>query len=267
MADDPIGSYAPVTAVLPERDRKMPRQEKVYDPTLGKNHKDADDGNSENDGERHSSPDRHHAGPHENISDEISILNIPKDEMTKSVRDAINILLEEINFLKNELAKTRGHEAYLEEQMETDRLLHVLQRRALTAKIQLAARRVSIENVPYSFIYVTINNASAIGIELGRDAYEELMVQAAGALREGIERGDILGRLENHDFGIILPGNNISEAEAKAQSLMRSLSGRSLVWKGNTLGIDAGYGIGEIVVGDSIESVLNRSIRNYNQHG
>jgi len=262
MADDPIGSYSPVSAVLPERDRRMPRQEKVYDPSTKKKHQEGGgDGHTGYD-QGDTSP---HANPHENINDEVSILNIPKDEMTKSVRDAINILLEEINFLKGELAKIRGHEAYLKEQMETDRLLQVLRRRALTGKIILAARRVAEESIPYSFIYITIKNAPAVGMEHGRSAYEEIMAQAAGALREGVEPGDMVGTLENHDFGIVLPGNNAADAEMKAQSLMLALAGRSMVWRGNTITIDADYGIGEIKAGDSIESVLERAVRNLNQ--
>ena len=262
MADDPIGSYSPVAAILPERDRTMPRQEKVYDPSTKKKNKEGGDDSHADGGQNNANS---HKDPHKNISDEISILDIPTEEMTKNVRDAINILLEEINFLKGELAKTRNHEAYLAEQMETDRLLHVLRRRALTAKIIFAARRVSEENIPYSFIYIIIKNSSSVGSKYGRNAYEELIVQAASALREGIEPGDIVGTLENHDFGIILPGNNITDAEMKAESLMLSLAGRSMIWQGNTINLQAGYGIGEINAGDSIESVLARAISDYNQ--
>ncbi|MCK5167440.1 MAG: hypothetical protein KAQ66_08975, partial [Rhodospirillaceae bacterium] len=86
MADDPIGSYAPVHSVFPERDRKMPRQEKVYDPSTRK--KGGDGGGSS--GQKKSFAD---SPGHEDINDEISILGIPKEEMSKSVTDAINILL------------------------------------------------------------------------------------------------------------------------------------------------------------------------------
>ncbi|MCK4938728.1 MAG: hypothetical protein KAR80_00450, partial [Rhodospirillaceae bacterium] len=104
MADDPIGSSAPVQSVFPERDRKMPRQEKVYDPSTRKK----GSGGGSGGGKKESSS---HGPGHEDISDEISILGIPKAEMTKSVSDAISTLLEEINFLKSELVKSHGHEA------------------------------------------------------------------------------------------------------------------------------------------------------------
>ncbi len=253
MSDDPIGSYAPVHSVSPERDRKMPRQEKVYDPSTRKK---GGDGGGGSDGKKESFAG---GSGHEDINDEVSILGIPKEEMSKSVTDAINILLEEINFLKSELAKSHGHEAYLEEQVETDLNLHVLRRRALTSKIIHAVGRVEEENTPYSFIFITIKNAPTTGKEFGRDAYDELIKQAAGALREGVEPGDILGSLRNHDFGIILPGNTVGDAELKAQSLMLSLGGRKLVWKGSALDIDARYGITGINSGDNIENILERS--------
>lgn len=252
MADDPIGSSAPVQSVFPERDRKMPRQEKVYDPSTRKKGSGGGSG-----GGKKESPS--HGPGHEDISDEISILGIPKAEMSKSVSDAISALLEEINFLKSELVKSHGHEAYLEEQVEIDIDLHVLRRHALTSKIIQSIGRVSDESAPYSFIFITIKNATAIASEFGRSAYEELIKQAAGALREGVEQGDILGSLENHDFGIILPGNTVADAELKAQSLLLSLGGRKLVWKDSALDIDAGYGITEINAGDNTEDILDRA--------
>ena len=258
MADDPIGSYAPVQSVFPERDRKMPRQEKVYDPSTRKNRGGSGGGGGKKKSSEH--------GPGlEDINDEVSILGIPKAEMTKSVSDAINALLEEINFLKGELAKSHGHEAYLEEQVETDIDLHILRRHALTSKILQSVGRVRDENAPYSFIFITIKNASVTGSEFGRGAYEELIRQSASALREGLEQGDILGSLENHDFGIILPGNTAADAELKAQSLMLSLGGRKFVWEGNALDVDAGYGVAEINVGDNIEDILHKAANDQSQ--
>lgn len=262
MADTPIGSYAPVSSILPERDRTMPRQEKVYDPSTKKQGGDKKGGAGKKGDDNQSASDGH---GHEDISDEISILGIPKEEMSESVRDAINVLLDEVNFLKGELAKAHGHEAYLEEQVETENSLHVLRVRALAAKIVQAVHRVEDENAPYSFIYITIKNGAATSIEFGKNAFDELLVQAAGALNEGIEQGDILGQLENNDFGIILPGNTIADAQLKAESLMLTMAGRKLMWKGATLDIDAGFGLAEIKAGDVIESVRARAIADHEQ--
>jgi len=167
--------------------------------------------------------------------------------------------MDEINRLRAELSQARGHEAYLEEQVEKDRLLHVMRRRAFLARVNLSARRVAEEQVQFSFIYISVTNAPAVRTEFGHGAAENLMMQAAEVLREEVEPGDVVGSLEQFDFGLLLPGTPAGAAQEKAQQLVQALSGRTFIWQGNEVGIHAAYGVTEIAPQDVGDEVVSRA--------
>ena len=248
MAEDTAGPAAPIVSVRPGRNR-LPAEDRALLEERRKRQRDqgGEDGKT--------------GAGHEGIHDEVSVLGIPKEEMTESVRNAIGKLLDEINRLRAELTHAHGHEAYLEEQAEKDRLLHVMRRRAFLARISLAARRVAEEQVQFSFIYIAIANAGAVRTEFGHGASENLMVQAAEVLREGVEPGDVVGSLEQFDFGVLLPGTPMAAAEAKAQRLVGGLSGRTFIWQGLEVGIQAAFGVAEVAAQDSGDEVITRAKR------
>lgn len=256
MAEDTAGPAAPIVSVRPGRNslpdedrallearRRRQQQQRGYDGQSGQ-------------GGQASS-----GGAHQDIHDDVSILGIPKEEMTESVRNAIGLLLDEINHLRADLIHARGHEAYLEEQAEKDRLLHVMRRRAFLARVNLAVRRVGEESVPFSFIYIAITNAGAVRSQFGHGAAENLLMQAAEVLREGFEAGDVVGSLEQFDFGIILPGIPQTDAEHKALHIVQSLSGRTFMWQSQEVAIQAVFGVAEIAPQDTPEEVIARAKR------
>ncbi len=257
MADNPIGNYTPITSILPGRDRST-RHDKVYDPVTKKK----GGGEKRDDQDASGKKSTRKSEGHETFHDDISVLGIPREEMSEHVRDALKVLLEEISFLRAELSRAHGHEAYLEEQAEKDHTLHVMRRRAFLSRLMMCVRRAKDEEIRFAFLYVPIKNAALVRSDFGHGAAEALMVQAAGAIREGVEAGDIIGTLESYDFGLILPGNTIEEAVAKGKALMQSLDGRELVWQTDTLGITAEFGVTEIHEQDSIEEILSRARRN-----
>ena len=137
-----------------------------------------------------------------------------------------------------------------------------MRRRAFLARIQMASRRVAEEQVQFSFIYIAITNATAMRTEFGHGAAESLMIQAAAVLREGVEPGDVIGSLEQFDFGVLLPGTPRGDAEAKAQHLMDALGGRSFMWQGQEIGIEGAFGVAEVAPQDSDDAVISRAKAN-----
>lgn len=258
MAEDNVGPSAPIVSVRPGRNRLAEEDRALLAARRERKNKKGGYGG----GGGESSQSQSHSNPHGDIDDNVSILGIPKEEMTDSVRGAIQTLLDEINHLRGELFRAKGHEAYLEEQVEKDRVLHVMRRRAFVARVELAARRTAEENVHFAFVYIQITNGAAVRADFGHGAVESLMVQSASALREGAQAGDVVGSLENMDFGLILPGTTLEEGEAKAAHLMAGLLGRSFSWQSHPLGIEASYGDTIISAGDTADEVIERAKEN-----
>ncbi len=255
MADENVGPSAPIVSVRPGRNR-LTEEDRMLQAAK-RERKQKRGGGQGGYGSDGSATDG--GLGHGQIDDDVSILGIPKEEMTENVRTAIQTLLDEINTLRGELFRAKNHEAYLEEQAEKDRLLHVMRRRAFMARMGLAVRRVEEENVPFAFLYIQISNAADIRTTFGHGAVESLMVQASDALREGAESGDVLGSLENFDFGVILPGNTLEEAEAKVARLSAIMSGRTFSWQGQNLEIEARFGDTQINKGDSADQAIQRA--------
>jgi|GEM_PF-815551 len=259
MADENVGPAAPIVSVRPGRNRlaEEDRELQAAKRERKKKKKGGAGGGAGGDQAGYAAYGGGHG--HDVIDDDVSVLGIPKEEMTDNVRKAITTLLDEINHLRSELARAKGHEAYLEEQAEKDRMLHVMRRRAFMARLTLAARRVEEEDVEFTFLYIQISNAAAVRGEFGHGALENLMMQASAALREGAEAGDVVGSLENFDFGLILPGNSLEEGAAKAARLMAVLSGRTFSWQSQTVGIEARFGEVSIAAGDNADDVVARA--------
>lgn len=265
MADESVGPSAPIVSVRPGRNR-LSEEDRLLQAAKRERKQKHKYGPHDDEGEQDGASNGGTMG-HGAFADDVSVLGIPKDEMTPNVRAAIQTLLDEINALRGELSRAKSHEAYLEEQAEKDRVLHVMRRRAFVARLGLAVRRVDEEEVPFSFLYIQIANAPDIRTAFGYGAEESLMQQAAEALREGAETGDVLGSLETHDFGVILPGNTLEEAENKAKNLMASMSGRSFSWQGDVLHVDARFGDTLITKTDSAEEIIQRAKDNMMARG
>ncbi|MCR4378954.1 MAG: diguanylate cyclase [Rhodospirillales bacterium] len=250
MAEDASGPAAPIVSVRPGRNR-LPDEDRALLEARRKRQQNQERGRGGAGGQ----------GGHEDIQDDVSVLGIPKAEMTESVRAAIELLLDEINHLRAELVHAHGHEAYLEEQAEKDRLLHVMRRRAFLARIALAARRVMEEQVQFSFIYIAVANAAAVRTQFGHGAAENLMMQAAAVLRDNIEPGDVVGSLEQFDFGVLLPGTPIADAADKALKLVQGLNGRTFIWQGAEVTIEGVFGVAEVAPLDSGDELILRAKR------
>lgn len=257
MAEDNVGPSAPIVSVRPGRNR-LAEEDRALQAAKRERKQKKHYNHGGGSGQYQNSAGQGHGG----IDDNVSVLGIPKEEMTENVRNAIQTLLDEINHLRGELSRAKGHEAYLEAQAEKDRLLHVMRRRAFMARLSLAARRAEEEGVPFAFLYIQITNAATVRNDYGHGALESLLMQAAQALREGAEAGDVVGSLENFDFGLILPGNTLDDGEAKAARLMAVLNGRSFSWQGNALGVQAAFGDTVVTPGDTGDEVIERAKEN-----
>ncbi|PHS75031.1 MAG: hypothetical protein COB59_11760, partial [Rhodospirillaceae bacterium] len=195
----------------------------------------------------------------EDYHDEISVFGIPKEDMTEPVRKALKLLLGEINALRGQLISAHGHEAYLEEQVEKDRLLQVMRRKAFMARLSLAVRRVEDEHVLFCVLYFCINNVDTVQSQYGSGAVENMMVHASDILREKCEAGDVIGSLDHFDFGIVLPGIDPVHAAQRGHNLVAEMAAHGFSWQGQRLHIQAKFGVTEIAPGDSGDDIIERA--------
>jgi len=257
MTDEALGSAAPVVSVRPGRNRLADEDRAVLEERRRRRHAeehDHKDTNSRN-------PGASHGRGGESFHDDISVFGIPKEDMTEPVRKAIELLLGQINDLRAELISAHGHEAYLEDRVETDRLLHVMRRKAFVARLAMAARRAAEEHTLFCVLYFSIENAAAVRLKLGDGAVENMMIHASEILHKRLETGDIIGSLEHFDFGLVLPGTQPTVAIQKGRHLVADMAAHTFVWQGQSMCIQARFGMTEIAPGDSGDDIIDRARR------
>jgi len=255
MVDEALGTTVPIMSVRPGRNRLADEDRTMLEEKRRRQH-------AEEHGHGTGSESSDHPGHlPEDFHDEISVFGIPKEDMTEPVRKALKLLLDEINALRGQLISAHGHEAYLEEQVEKDRVLQVMRRKAFMARLGLAARRVEDEHVQFCVLYFSIANVEAVQSLYGSGAVENMMVHASDVLREKCEAGDVIGGLDHFDFGIVLPGTDPVHAAQKGHHLVAQMAAHAFTWQGQTLHIQAKFGVTEIAPGDSGDDIIERAKR------
>ncbi|TCS63111.1 GGDEF domain-containing protein [Varunaivibrio sulfuroxidans] len=203
--------------------------------------------------------DAHSGAPpaERNFDDEVSLLGIPRKDLSAPVRAAIQELFDEINELRQKLYQSRGHEAYLERQVEEDATLGVLNRRALLGRLARLLAYMAQNGGSASFVYIVMRNVGEIHLVHGHGAASRAMVEAASALKEVLRDGEVLGMLDASGFGVILPTLGAKEARARGEQLARVIAARIFFWNTTPVRLGASYGAYEIAPEDDINSVID----------
>ena len=188
--------------------------------------------------------------------DAITVMGIPPHEMTPNVEKAINLLLEEVGSLRRQLASSRDHEAYLEQNADAHPFLPVLGRRGLTQRLGQIVTRAAHADVASCFLYLHILNAETVRTDLGLNAEEALLTLVADILNRELGNDAVIGSLGNADFGIILPAVGREEGDETIRRVVTTIEGASESWQGQTLTAKALYGLSVFGAGDAADTIL-----------
>ena len=227
-------------------------------PLLGskdKRKQEKPDERPDNGDNRHAGAFAHGHNDHE-VHDEISIMGIPPQEMTPAVREAINLLLEEIHHLRENLSRSRGHEAFLERHADEHPFLPVINHRALVARLGQVLTRARDTDIKSSFIYLHVRNTEHARSRFGHDAEEALLQRVAETLRDVFGTDGIIGSMDNADFGVILPVTDEEEARGKMNEATEALRSAFVMWEGVSLSPDVLAGFHTFSASDSPEHIL-----------
>lgn len=141
-----------------------------------------------------------------------------------------------------------------------DPLTGLLNRRALMeALAQAQARRR--RGLPFSWIVVDIDHFKQINDALGHAAGDAALCQVAELLRSECRSSDALARLGGEEFGLLLPGSTLADAQALAERLRLRLHAAPLQWEGKTWPLRASFGVTLTREGDDEagEALLQRA--------
>jgi len=204
---------------------------------------------------------RHRSGLRRSVSDVALVMGIPETELTPRVQEALSIIMNEFDRLREELDRLQDHVAFLEKQADEDPVLPVLNRRALTRELSRVLVHAMQTETNASFLDIEIANLAEIKRRHGRAAADAVMTHVAGVLRQGVRASDVVGSLGDGDIGVILALTEGEAARDKAHELASAFAVHPFRWQGERLFLAVTWGFHAFVAGDTAASVIEGAER------
>lgn len=182
------------------------------------------------------------AGAAAPTADVATIAGIPSEELTPKVRDAIELLMHEVQRMRQELQQAEKRVAYLEKLADEDSLVPVSNRRAfvreLTRMVAYAERYNSVSSV----LYFDIDGFKEINDRYGHAAGDAALKHIGEIFTLNVRESDIVGRLGGDEFGVILAHSDADAAAEKAAQLALAIETTPLIWENQGLKVRTSYG-------------------------
>jgi diguanylate cyclase (GGDEF)-like protein len=148
-------------------------------------------------------------------------------------------------------------EARLEHQALHDSLTGLANRDLFVDRMDHALARTDRSDGCHSVIYLDLDGFKGVNDELGHAAGDELLVETARRLRDGVRPGDTVARLGGDEFAILLEDTDEPVAACVAERVLQEL-GRPVRLLDRELTVHASAGIASSAAGKMAADELLR---------
>jgi diguanylate cyclase (GGDEF)-like protein len=195
------------------------------------------------------------------VQDTVSVLGIPASEMTPKVQQAIMMLVQEVETLRQELARTNARLAEMERLADEDSLAPIPNRRAFVRELSRMISFTERYGGVSSLIYFDVNGLKVINDKHGHSAGDALLVHVSRVLTQNVRGSDVVARLGGDEFGVLLAQAPEDKANLKAASLAKSIEDSDFSWEGHAIPVHAAYGVYSFEGGVDVKTALDAADR------
>jgi len=188
-----------------------------------------------------------------------NILGIPEKEFTPKVRDALTVLLGEMEDLRSELRATHERLAQAEKNADRDHLLPLLNRRAFMRQLTRYISFADRYGTPSSLIYFDLNQFKLINDVHGHAGGDAVLLKFAQVLLANVRETDIVGRVGGDEFAVLLSHADQTQARGKADQLAEQVRTSPAIWNGEAIALSFAYGAFELRPDDDPETAMARA--------
>ncbi|MCU7812894.1 MAG: diguanylate cyclase, partial [Candidatus Thiodiazotropha sp. (ex Notomyrtea botanica)] len=182
------------------------------------------------------------------------------DELEQRVKARTSELLRTNEQLRDEIAERTRMEMKLEEISRTDYLTGILNRRAITQRLEALAECALSESDSFCIILIDLDHFKEINDSFGHDVGDQTLKHAVERLRNGVRDSDLLGRWGGEEFLIMSPQTSLEEAEGLAQRLCQSLAGSRVEAGNKSVSVTGSFGVSRFRPGkDDLDTCLKRT--------
>jgi len=166
--------------------------------------------------------------------------------------DRASQLAERVEALEGELRR-------LSNEVQTDQLTQVANRRGLIAAFETEKAKLEREPRPLALALLDIDNFKKLNDSLGHAAGDEALKSLAARVSGLLRPGDKVGRWGGEEFVLILPEAPLEEAQAVLLRLQRSLSASLFMHEGRDVFVTFSAGVTLYRQGETMEHALDRA--------
>lgn len=197
------------------------------------------------------------------VSDAAAIIAaIPQDELTPSVRAALEEFSDRNALLRAALAETRERVGELEALADTDALTPLANRRRFLRDLELVTARAERHGTPGALLWIDLEGLKPLNDRHGHMAGDAALIHVAKLLGSLVRATDQVARVGGDEFALILDHLDHNSAIETADRIGRCIEANPLDLGGTQVALRAAIGIATILPGDRVEDVLSRAHRN-----
>ena len=181
------------------------------------------------------------------------------DELEQRVAERTLALTRANAKLRGEIEERKRAEARLETLSRTDYLTGILNRRAITRRLEDMIPQIEFEHERFCMILVDLDHFKGINDQFGHDVGDYTLKHAVERLINGIRETDLLGRWGGEEFLIVSPATEISEARHLAGRLCTNLSGSRVQAGEISVAVTGSFGVTRYRIGEGLDACLKRT--------
>lgn len=186
-------------------------------------------------------------------------LSQARDELEQRVEERTAELMRTNEQLLEEIAERRRVEKMLEQASRTDYLTGVLNRRAMTRRLEELAQQPEQAGGPFTLVLVDIDHFKQVNDEHGHDVGDQALVQFVEELRRGLRDSDLLGRWGGEEFLLLLAQTQREQGAALSERLRVRIAGARLDLPVRELRLTGSFGVAQFRPGEDLDQCLKRA--------
>ncbi len=182
-----------------------------------------------------------------------------RDELEKRVSERTSELVRTNEKLLEEIDERKRMEQRLEAITLTDHLTGILNRRAITRKLEEIITQLSDGEDSFCTMLVDLDHFKQINDRFGHDVGDQTLKHAVERMIHGVRDTDLLGRWGGEEFLIVSPRTGLDEATQLAQRLCDNLADSRLRAGEAAVAVTGSFGVTRFVLGEGLDSCLKRT--------
>ena len=147
----------------------------------------------------------------------------------------------------------------IREYVIVDAATGVHSRKFFFQKIDEELQRADDGGLEASLLQITVDHASELVHRHGQDGFDHVIATLAKAIRSSIRSYDIVGRLDNNRFGVMLVNTAANEAYLWAEKIRENVAAHVINYEGKSFSITISVGVAGALEGMRKEELLTNA--------